>query len=222
MARLSAEVRAILSFLAASGVPHRISSTYRLTNTRHGWPGTDGWGLAVDIAGPKAGRDTPELKAVFEVFRPVRNQLRELYYSGPDAGYNVRRGEVVPVATIPDSIRRGHHDHVHVSVVKGIFLTPQVKRSNPQLVVGQLLRGDMRPYQISVTLDSDGNGYYDIPSLYKSRVVNAGVTNSADPAPSGYKPNPIYGALQIGSATRIVIRGGLPDGRLDFTTWAIE
>lgn len=122
MPQLSEEVRAIVGFAAASKVPHRIASTYRLTATRHGWPGTNGWGLAVDVAGPRPGRDTPELKAVFDSFWLVRHQLRELYYSGPGVTHNVRHGMVVPVTQIPNSIRQGHHDHVHISVTKGTFI----------------------------------------------------------------------------------------------------
>lgn len=122
MAKLSKEVRSILQYLDDSGIAHRDISTYRITTTRHGWPGTDGMGLAVDEAGPRPSRDSKELLNIFNAFYKVRGQLRELFYSGPGVTHNVYRGKLVPISQIPKSIRNGHHDHVHISVTKGTFI----------------------------------------------------------------------------------------------------
>lgn len=119
---LSKEVNAIINYITRLKPWCRIASTFRITTTRHGYPGTDGMGLAVDVAGSTPGRDTDQLQEIFNAFWKVRHLLRELYYSGPGVAFMVRKGEVVPRSEIPQSIIDGHHDHVHASVLKGEFL----------------------------------------------------------------------------------------------------
>jgi hypothetical protein len=67
-------------------------------------------------------------------------------------------------------------------------------------------------------IDGDGNGYGDITSLDKAKVVSV-VCNAADPDHGGYKKVPRFGALQVDGATRIVFEGAEPDGALDYTVW---
>lgn len=122
MAALSREDRALIAYIGASGVPHRVTTTTnhsQLTNagykSRHVMVGTDGMGLAIDVAGPTAGRDTSALRAIFDAFLRVEHELHELIYAG--APFNIKNGRrVAPYAV------RDHHDHVHVSVDRGVFV----------------------------------------------------------------------------------------------------
>jgi hypothetical protein len=89
-------------------------------------------GRAVDFAHKKGDgkRDTPELLAIYRFFLEYgrKNQLAELYYSGPDATECVSRGKVMLWTDMPaasrEKIRNQHHNHVHVAVPKGVFLAP--------------------------------------------------------------------------------------------------
>lgn len=112
----SKEVAHIRAYMRISGVPHRVTSTVRSKlPSRHAQQGTDGQGLAVDGAGPKPGRNTPEMLAVFKAFEPVESKLYELIYSG--APYSIKRGKRVARFAIDD-----HWDHVHVAVDRGTFI----------------------------------------------------------------------------------------------------
>lgn len=120
----SDELRAVRAFLGATGVPHRVTCTLRhreLTAAGfpsiHRAPGTNGRGRAADLAAARAGRDTPELMAVFSAFEAVEPILYELIYAGPEIEYNIKRGKrVTPYA------QSGHHDHVHIAVSMGVLL----------------------------------------------------------------------------------------------------
>lgn len=112
----SREVAHMRAYAKASGVPHRVTSTVRSKlPSRHAQQGTDGQGLATDYAGPKPGRNTPELLAVFKAFEPVEHLLYELIYSG--ASYSIKRGKRVARFAIAD-----HWDHVHGAVDRGTFI----------------------------------------------------------------------------------------------------
>lgn len=113
----TAEVRAILLYLASKGVPHRVASTYRPgAITAAGFRSRHADGLAVDFGQPVApGRNTPELLAIFKAFEPVEHLLHELIYSG--STYSIKNGMRVPRYAIAD-----HFDHVHISVDRGVLL----------------------------------------------------------------------------------------------------
>jgi len=112
----SKEVAHMRAYVVASGVPHRVTSTVRSKlPSRHAQQGTDGQGLAVDFAGPRPSRNSPELLAIFNAFVPVEHQLYELIYSG--AGYSIKNGKRVARYAIAD-----HWDHVHVAVNRGVFI----------------------------------------------------------------------------------------------------
>jgi hypothetical protein len=120
----SQEVHALRQYLLDSGVAHRVTSTIRhsdLTNagypSRHRQQGTNGMGLALDAAGPSPGWDTPQLAAIFYALLKVERQLHELIYAGPQVAFNIRNGARVGKYAIAD-----HHDHVHVSVDKGVLI----------------------------------------------------------------------------------------------------
>jgi hypothetical protein len=55
--------------------------------------------------------------AIFRAFKPVESQLYELIYAGPQVSYNIKRGKQVAKYAVAD-----HHDHVHVSVDRGVFI----------------------------------------------------------------------------------------------------
>lgn len=95
--------------MRASGVPHRATSTVR------NQPGSfHHIGLAVDFAGPTPGRNTPELRAVYEALLPLAPIAKELFYGGAGGGLwrDGRRFNST-------ELRAGHLDHVHVAVPKG-------------------------------------------------------------------------------------------------------
>lgn len=90
-------------------------------------------GRAVDFARRKGDgkSDTPELFAIFSFFLETygrKNQLSELYYAGPGADECVRSGKVMKWTDVAkstrDAIRSNHHNHIHIAVPKGVFLTP--------------------------------------------------------------------------------------------------
>lgn len=119
----SRENAAIDAYLTAAGVAHRITSTttgVHAPNSYHFRPGTDGVGLASDIAGLRAG-DATALRAIFNAFSPVANQLAELIYYDPAGGITrqVKHGQwVAAYDTAPDS-----RNHVHVAVERGTFIS---------------------------------------------------------------------------------------------------
>lgn len=113
---MSVEDSALFKYMRDSGVPHRIMSAYRpgaITNA--GYPSRHSMGLAVDFAGPQPGHDTPELLAIFKALLRVSDQLHELIYA--KAAFNIKNGQMVPPYAVKD-----HHDHVHVSVDKGVIV----------------------------------------------------------------------------------------------------
>lgn len=114
--RWSQEDEAMMAYLQASGVPHRVTSAVRSAlPSRHAQQGTGGKGLAIDAAGTVPGRNTAELLAIFRAFVPVEKQLYELIYSG--APHSIKRGQRVARLAIDD-----HWDHVHIAVDKGVFI----------------------------------------------------------------------------------------------------
>jgi len=115
---LSKEVQCLQQYMKDSGVSHRVTCT--VTNnagSRHSSQGTNGKGLAIDIAGPKPSWDSNELADVFFAFYPVERRLHELIYAGPQVVYNIKDEHQVPKYAVAD-----HHDHIHVAVDKGVFV----------------------------------------------------------------------------------------------------
>lgn len=144
MAIESKELQAIRAFLAASGVPFRVTSTTsggHAVGSYHFRAGTDGPGLAADLAGPIPRRST-QLLAVFAAFGAVESKLAELIYSG--APYSVKDGKRVPRYAVS-----AHWDHVHVAVPKGTFLSAPAA---PQPVIEVRPMFDP-PLQIVAALD---------------------------------------------------------------------
>lgn len=127
----SPEVAGIIEYLAASGVPHRVTSTWRPgAMTAAGNPSRHGRKLAVDFAGPRPGRDSEDLADIFHAFVPVAQALAELIYAGPQVSYNIKAGR-----RVGKYAQRIHHDHVHVAVNPGVVLmeTPMVLDASPDV-----------------------------------------------------------------------------------------
>jgi hypothetical protein len=121
---LSKEDQALIQYMKDSGIPHRVTSTTNhslMTNagnpSRHVAQGTGGIGLAIDVAGPTPSRDSQSLADIFVAFSLEERKLHELIYAGPQVTYNIKNETRVPKYATKD-----HHDHVHVSVDKGVFL----------------------------------------------------------------------------------------------------
>jgi hypothetical protein len=123
----SREVRAIIAFVESTGLPHRVTDIdtpgVHVADSRHYAPGTDGRGLAVDLAGSVPG-DTAAMFAIYRALLTQAGNLHELIYWGPGVDVLVRRRvKVVPSAYDP-SVLAAHRNHVHVSVDLGTFLEP--------------------------------------------------------------------------------------------------
>lgn len=207
----SREIDAIDKYIHDSGVPHRLGSGYRRPSarklngltSRHGWPGTGGGGLARDIPGPRPGRDSAELLAIFNAFLKTAGNLRELYYSGPGVTLNVQKGKLVPLSKVSASTRRNHHDHVHVAVTKGTFIrwagAAQSSGLRPGVVSKVHLPEEppMAAILINVPLD-DGAGYIDLPGVAVERFMGAYVNGSDKQAPKVFfYPQEHEGHLRI-------------------------
>jgi hypothetical protein len=119
----SLEVKHLISYLSRMGVPFRVTDVNTVgvhtTGSYHYKSGTDGLGLAIDIAELTPSSGTPGLLKLFSLFGPVESRLAELIYSG--APYNIKNGVRVPRYAVAT-----HWNHVHVAVPKGTFLDPGV------------------------------------------------------------------------------------------------
>lgn len=152
----SKELTMMRQYLRGTGIPHRETSGIRVPMpgkiTRHSFPGTNGIGLAQDAAGPKPGRDTPELLRIFNELWKIRGSLRELYLSHPQVTHMVRQGALVPRSRIPRSILDAHHDHVHWSVEKGTFLVYRPTLEEASEMIGKPA--------VSIIMHPKGKGYW--------------------------------------------------------------
>lgn len=168
MTQLSQEVRAIAALLRSTGLPHRITSTYRAGgSSRHGQIGTGGVGLAVDVAGRipfSVDRRAAEadMLAMAQALVPYSGQMYELIYAG--LPFAIVRGRRVPIAQVSPSLVAAHRDHIHIAVRKGVFLAPI---PHPEQEIIEVpddpnLPNITPPLSFHVVQDSDGvvTGYY--------------------------------------------------------------
>jgi hypothetical protein len=136
--------RALIDYMNATGVPFRAVSTVRPGATTRGSGGAraslHASGRAVDFAGLRPSRDSPELLRIYRAFEPVRGILQELIYSGPGGGF-VRN----PI-TAAD-----HHDHVHAGLANGAYvrsrMTAMLGEAGPEVVIP--LTRPMRALQLA-------------------------------------------------------------------------
>ena len=114
----SAEVSGIVAFFEATGVPGRVTSTFRPgAVSKAGKPSRHSRKLAVDFAGPTPGVDSEALAAVFDAFAPLAGDLNELIYAGPQVTRNVKARRWVRKYA-----EDHHYNHVHVAVDAGVIL----------------------------------------------------------------------------------------------------
>lgn len=124
----SGEWHKIIAYADSTGVPYRVVSTYRpgsITATGNHSRHADG--LAVDFAGLKASRDSDALLAINLAFKPVAALLHELIYSGP-GGFQIYNGAPHVFRGVT---RDNHHDHVHVSIDRGVVLPLRASHATP-------------------------------------------------------------------------------------------
>ena len=101
-------INQLVAIMTASGVPHRVTSTYRSTSTTY-----HGTYNAADFAGPQPGEDTPELARIASFWATQGPGLLELIYSGPGSQY-WKNGQRV-ASSVFASVLDIHHNHVHVA-----------------------------------------------------------------------------------------------------------
>lgn len=138
---VSLEGRYIIQYLRDSAVSGTITCTtnHSLTTSAgfvslHVKEGTNGMGLAVDIAGISGGRDTQSHADIFNAFLRVETQLHELIYAGPQVSFNIKRGKrVAKYAT------QTHHDHVHIAVAKGTLIKWPTPTQKEDIMAGKFV-----------------------------------------------------------------------------------
>lgn len=128
----------LTQLMARSGIPHRIVSTVRPNaRTTSGSVSYHATGNAVDIAGPKPGKDTPEMLAINRYLaQKLGKGVKELIYSGP-GGINLYNGQS---HSFSGRVRSMHHDHVHVSVTEETLKKAGQAVSTSELVGHSALR----------------------------------------------------------------------------------
>ena len=118
--------KAIVQMLSASGVPHKVLSTFRpgamTRNTNQpSWHGLD---RAIDLSGPSGminynHKDMLAINhAIYDAFKP---QLKEMIYGGAGAK-NVFRGQDHEFSS---ALKREHVNHVHAALARGGFVVPR-------------------------------------------------------------------------------------------------
>jgi hypothetical protein len=123
----SPEVEGIVGLMQTTGVPFRVTSTFRPgARTAAGNPSRHGRKLAVDFGGPAPGRDNQALADIFRAFLVVEAHLNELIYAGPQVTYNIKAGR-----RVNKYAQAVHHDHVHVAVDPGMDLRLLAPKAAP-------------------------------------------------------------------------------------------
>lgn len=193
-------------------------------HAQRGYVGNDGTNhsLALDLAGLTPSRDSQMLLLIFETLLEQRHKLRELYYSGPGATHNVYRGVVTPMRDMPRSIRDGHHDHVHVSVDKGVFLpSPSQPVPLPPLPPPTHYPKDaMTAYPIRIKTDDQGAGAQDLRNVAVEKVVSV-VLNGRDIAPRLDEVG-AWDRFQVPGAVRFRLKHAPADALIDATVWVAD
>lgn len=163
MPTLSQEVQSVVQYIDHTGVPYRVTSTFRpplsTTGSYHGYPGTNGVGLAVDFAEPAVSHDTPGLLRIFSAFGPAESRLAEAIYY--DAPYCIKNGKRVNGFTVYGrTTMEAHRNHVHIAVPKGTFLMPVPGQNGGSQGGGLMPDYEMQGNVVAFVVTSTGKGYY--------------------------------------------------------------
>jgi len=161
----------LAAYIASTNVPHRITSTVRPGSiTASGNVSRHSMGLAIDVAGPTSGNDSPQLGRIFHAFLPIEKQLNELIYAGPQTSFNVKRGK-----RVGKYAQAQHHDHVHAALADG----GNVVRA------GRFLVGEHGPEVVGLPRGSRVAPLADSGASVNVRTLNVnlqGVFDLTDPA----------------------------------------
>ena len=109
-------VDSLILWMIESEVPFRVTSTWRPADGKS----LHSLGVAVDFAGPRPGRGTPDLLAIYEALEPLGPACRELIYS--TNGWKNGRRFVYNATT-----ERQHENHVHIAMPDGWTWQPPPK-----------------------------------------------------------------------------------------------
>lgn len=169
---MTVEVDSIINYLKSTAVEFIVTDintpgehTKGGNHYLAGTPSASGWqGLAIDAAHKRGGApNSAELLSIFSKMWDVKNQLQELYYSGPGVSYMVRNGITQIKTVIPKSIINTHHNHVHIAVRKGTFLQP-VKRENELKIIDTQIEHNRLQVEVMVMempiIKKGDNGQY--------------------------------------------------------------
>lgn len=227
----SRELQAMIQYLEDSGVPHRITSTIRSRlPSYHAREGTDGTGLALDVAGPTPYWKDPktatrQMRSIFNAIWQVYPQSYEIVWT--PTTWNAKRGIKVP------TWRSDHRNHVHWAVERGTFVEwSGAQQDAPvRITVGQQFYDDgnggmMRRIEVDIPrLDDQGNGwvFLEIPL---ERIVSL-VPWGSFPPDDGYWDAPQLAAQRRDDGpdkpkTCVTITEGPPGGHVMFWAWVAE
>lgn len=236
---ISREVGAIIEFVEAAGVPHRVTATLghyvsptnpcspHTARSLHCADGTDGNGLAVDFGGVTPGVTTAtvaQMAAIWHLFEPMAPKLAELFFNGPGITRVVKNGVWRDgAATLGAAPWAAHRTHVHIAVPRGVFLAPTptaVPRVEAHTQTVPIPIHDFEEQSVKQTmmvigkLDENGRGWSDWdPGLGRDPNIVGLVLLGPSPADDGYwlKQEKVQLSAQPrGGKVRVVVRGGAP------------
>lgn len=228
----SREVQGIIDYANATGIPCRVTATLgryvsrenpcdpHTATSLHCAEGTGGKGRAVDFGGAIPGTGAAAVKqmaALWEAFRPAAPRLTELFFNGPGITMVIKNGVWRPgLAALGPAGWATHRNHVHVSVPKGVFLTPPTGHTETvPIPVHDYEEAATKTTMIHIgKLDDQGNGWSDWnPGLGRDPIIVGLVQHGPSPPDDGYwggqaKVN--LSAQQRGGAVRVTVRNGTP------------
>jgi len=167
----------MVKYLNDSGLVHVITATvgtYKSSSepcyphapgSYHCRPGTDGNGLAVDVAVSFGGaHDSPGLLAIRQAIQKVDAQSAEVIYAGPGHPPCIKNGH--PFAYDAHTMN-GHHDHVHWAVEKGVFPVWPTPQQPGGWTEHPIQETDVayRPVDVAISTDDQGNGWLKVPYI---------------------------------------------------------
>jgi hypothetical protein len=238
----SREVQALIDFVEATGLPHRVTDVstpgVHSNTSYHYADGTGGKGLAIDLAGAIPGTSkamVEQMSALWRAFRPVAPKLAELFFQGPGIHMVVKNGAWRPgLQTLGQRTWDAHKTHVHVAVKRGVFLPPAspiAAAATPTVQPAVMVPAPVHDYEEATTktmlvhigpLDGNGRGWADWqPGLGRDPIPISALQHGPSPPDDGYwetqeKVN--ISAQPRGGSLRITVRNGKPGDTV--TVWA--
>lgn len=244
MTQLSREVKAIIAFLDDSGLPHKVTATLgryvsisnpcapHTARSNHCAAGTDGKGLAVDVAGVTPGTSpaaVAQMTAVYNALKPVAAQLSELFFNAPGVTQVVKNGRWRNgLETLGAATWTAHRNHIHIAVPKGTFIAwpappPQTGAAGsgpPTIRSTEFPQGEtmLTRHDVNIpALDGQGRGWVelDVPAANLVSIV----CNGPYPPVDGYWEMPVVSRQDRGGKTIVAITEGQPNSPLLLSVW---